>query len=202
MTRRRALITGLGLLGILIAAGSCLGPQKVTGSATPASSSRVVAPQLRPSGTWKSGTLSPSAPGAPSQAGVLLHAYVTAYTWYDNDPTGAQIADPVLHRSAGGTGTYADPVTLAVAVGAYPPGTQFYLPHVHRYFLVEDTCAACWQRPIWVDMWIDGRSGSRSDVQACAGRLTGHYPIELNPPAGRPVYPGPLFSGSGCHVRS
>jgi hypothetical protein len=128
-----------------------------------------------------------------------VSAYVTAYTWFDNDPVGDQIADPVLHRRAGGSGSYADPVTLAVADGLYPPGTRMYLPHVRRYFMVEDTCASCGQRPLWVDMWIDGRTGTKTDVQSCAEALTGTFPIEIGPPAGRPVDPVPLFSGSGCH---
>lgn len=41
--------------------------------------------------------------------------FVTAYTWYDNTPAGShEISHPVLHGAASGTGTYEDPVTIAV----------------------------------------------------------------------------------------
>jgi len=131
----------------------------------------------------------------------MLDAYVTAYTWYDNDPPGPAIADPVLHRTAGGTGSWADPVTLAVADGRFSPGTRLYLPHVRRYFIVEDTCASCGARPLWVDMWIDGRDGGPSDVKTCAERLTGDFTVELDPPPGRPVDAGILFGTRGCYAR-
>jgi hypothetical protein len=211
VTRVRALVTGLSVVGVVVVvAGSCLGkpaPRQEASSLPPGSTAAVPSagrpdPGPEQSGTASPQVLSPPAGSVTPRPGELLKAYVTAYTWYDNDPQGAAIADPVLHSRAGGTGTYADPVTLAVAAGAYSAGTRFYLPHVRRYFMVEDTCAACGQRSIWVDMWIDGRSGSFSDVQDCANRLTGDHVIELDPPAGRPVDPSPLFSRSGCYSSS
>ncbi|HVO03226.1 MAG TPA: hypothetical protein VMT54_13560, partial [Candidatus Cybelea sp.] len=42
-------------------------------------------------------------------------AYITGYTYWTNAPASSTaIAMPVIHRSAGGQGTYADPITLAV----------------------------------------------------------------------------------------
>src|SRR6478735_2193221 len=97
----------------------------------------------------------PPAPPAPPASALPVartavpDTYITAYTWYDNTPEGSpDISHPVLHRKAGGTGSYADPVTIAVghslATGRdvldFPAGTRIYLPHVRRYFIVEDTC--------------------------------------------------------------
>ena len=56
----------------------------------------------------------PSTP--PETAGTAGEdAYITAYTWFDNTPAGSPtISHPVLHKTAGGSGTYEDPVTIAV----------------------------------------------------------------------------------------
>ena len=41
-------------------------------------------------------------------------AYLTGYSYWDNTPPGSSaIARPVVHRRAGGSGTYNDPVTIA-----------------------------------------------------------------------------------------
>jgi hypothetical protein len=156
-----------------------------------------------------------------SLAGPTITAYVTAYTYFDNTPPGsATISHPVLHTTAGGTGTYADPITIAVGhtlntgrdVLDYPAGTRMYLPHVKRYFLVEDTCGdgptpenvPCHKHPAtvaaWVDMWLGGAGGTRATTDACAAHVTGNHPVELSPPPGRTVVAGPIFSGGRCTV--
>src|SRR5215472_7117188 len=38
--------------------------------------------------------------------------FVTFYGWVDNSPPGPAIAHPCIHKHAGGTGTFSDPVTL------------------------------------------------------------------------------------------
>ena len=44
-----------------------------------------------------------------------FQAYLTGYSFWDNTPPGsAAIARPVIHRRAGGSGTYGDPITIAV----------------------------------------------------------------------------------------
>src|SRR5690349_9643893 len=87
-----------------------------------------------------------SAPPNRSQENVLTDVYITAYTWFDNTPQGSpDISHPVLHRAAGGTGTFSDPVTIAVGhsletgkdVLDVPAGTRMYIPNVRRYFIVE-----------------------------------------------------------------
>src|SRR4051812_14948385 len=101
-----------------------------------------------------------SSNGAVAQQTIVKTAYTTAYSYFDNTPHGsADISHPVLHRKAGGTGTYTDPITIAVGhvykdrygriasrssttqdILDYPAGTRMYLPDVRRYAIVEDTC--------------------------------------------------------------
>lgn len=165
----------------------------------------------------------PSArPGGEGPTGGtrLEGVYVTAYSWFDNTPRGSStVSHPVLHRTAGGTGTYADPVTVAVGhdrstgrdVLDHPAGTRFYLPHLRRYVIVEDTCGdgptpqdgPCHdlsQAPpgttLWLDVWIDGEDGTQGGAQDCAARLTGEggRTAVINPPPGLPVLAGPIYS--------
>jgi hypothetical protein len=141
-------------------------------------------------------------------------AYTTGYGWPDNTPPGAAISNPVIHQTAGGTGTYADPITLAVGHSItngvdtldYPAGTIFYIPNVRRYFIVEDTCGdgpTPQDEPCnvgypagdtaWVDMWVGGEGASTSAVLNCEDDLTGSFLIIENPANDYAVVPGPLF---------
>ena len=66
---------------------------------------------------------------------------------------------PTIHNLAGGDGSWQHPITLAVAKhGPFKPGTRFFIPAVHRYFIAEDTCEQCgkdWNNghQQHVDMW-------------------------------------------------
>ncbi|MET1086308.1 MAG: hypothetical protein ABWY04_04175 [Arthrobacter sp.] len=153
---------------------------------------------------------------SPSSSEQIIHtAYTTAYTWHDNTPAGStEISHPVLHQTAGGTGTYQDPITIAVghslATGKdvldVPAGTRIYLPDVRRYFIVEDTCGdgndpengPCHQgtnvdgsnSTIWIDMWIGGQSMSASGSSQCAGNVTAVNTAVFNPASNYAVAPG------------
>jgi hypothetical protein len=140
---------------------------------------------------------------AADPAPRMLTGFITGYTLHDNDPPGSRaIAHPgpsPRHRQAGGVGTYVDPISLAAQPGDFPPGTRVYIPHVQRYFIVEDDCASCGARPQWIDMWIGGGPGDRAvDTDACARRLTGNYQFEVGPPPNRPVRPGEIFRDGAC----
>ena len=152
---------------------------------------------------------------ASSSERIVTTAYTTAYTWYDNTPAGSSaISHPVLHKTAGGTGTYEDPITIAVghslATGEdvldFPAGTRIYLPDVRRYFIVEDTCGdgndpqggPCHQgvnvhgtnSTIWIDMWIGGQSMSADGANACASKVTNVNTAVFNPASNYVVAPG------------
>lgn len=162
---------------------------------------------------------------AAQAAARRVSAYVTAYTWYDNTPNGsARISHPVLHRSAGGTGRYADPVTVAVGhskasgrdVLDWAPGTRFYFPRLRVYGIVEDTCgdgptpqlkpchrldtpgnSAPAGARTWLDVWIDGRDAPEATVRRRAGAATGLDRVVVNPGPGLPVRSGPVGAGLG-----
>ncbi len=160
----------------------------------------------------------PAAPPVQAASGaeqVVNTTYTTAYTWHDNTPAGsATISHPVLHKTAGGTGTYEDPLTIAVghslATGQdvldFPAGTRIYIPSVRRYFIVEDTCGdgndpqggPCHQgvnangtnSTIWIDMWIGGQSTSAEGADNCASDVTGVKTAVFNPASNYAVAPG------------
>jgi hypothetical protein len=143
----------------------------------------------------------------PAGGTVITNAFTTSYGWPDNSPAGNGTSGPSGH--AGGTGTYANPVTLAVgyvgSVPDYPYGTVFYIPNVRRYFVVGDTCQACHNlsaapagTSVWVDMWAGGNGSDNAGVLACEDTLTGNYTIIKDPVATLPVVVGPLWTGTTC----
>ena len=119
-----------------------------------------------------------------------------------------------MHNEAGGTGTYEDPVTLAVghskATGEdvldIPAGTRIYLPDVRRYFIVEDSCGdgpapengLCHVGgrenggdSVWIDMWIGGQGESASLVRNCMRTVAGVFAVVFEPAKNYVVAPGP-----------
>ena len=124
---------------------------------------------------------------------------MTFYGGPDNDPPGStDIAHPnTRHPTAGGTGTFEDPMTLATDPREIPPGTLVYYPALKKYFVMEDDCEECiadWgtHRKPHLDFWT-GPIGAR--IPACEEQLTpeGPMPVEVNPPNGRPIDPRSLY---------
>jgi hypothetical protein len=170
----------------------------------------------------------PKAPAAVHETGTLVTtAYTTGYGYWDNTPAGsATVSHPVLHRTAGGTGTWADPVTVAVghsiAGGVdtldYPAGTRLYVPNLQKYLIVEDTCGdgdspqngpchtgAPAGTTVWLDVWIGGSSGTQAAADACGSELTdangAAHTVIVNPSVHTyRVVPGDVLSGGACHV--
>jgi hypothetical protein len=173
--------------------------------------------------------------GANPTAGgtVIRTVYTTAYTYFDNTPAGsATIAFPrssnssTLHDVAGGSGTYADPVTLAVghvitggkSVADFAPGTRFYFPDIRKYAIVEDLCGdggapqnipchnvstAASGTTLWLDLWIGGSAGdNRTAVQNCAGIVTDStgalHTVVKDPSPNYLVVPGPVYQNGYC----
>jgi hypothetical protein len=133
--------------------------------------------------------------------------WLTGYSWQDNNPPGSSIVgEPVLHKEAGGTGTFADPITVATpghrGKQAWQPGTRFYLPTVQRYVMVEDSGAA--KAPpgtdTHLDMWIGGQDGTRQATDDCESALTGKVPAQVDPPENLPVMAGPIFADQKCNI--
>lgn len=165
----------------------------------------------------------PGSPGssAPTSPARNLTAYVTGYDVYDNTPPGSPvISNPVLHQVAGGTGTYQDPITVAVGhsiingqdILDWPQATRFYFPNLRRYVIVEDTCGdgptpqnePCHDlstadpgAQTWLDVSVDGSRMSRSAANTCEDDITHNQLVIENPPSDYAVIPGPI-AGSSC----
>ncbi len=152
-----------------------------------------------------------------SNIGQQMTVYLTGYSYWDNTPPGsAAIAKPVIHRRAGGRGTYNNPITLAVGHSLngrrqtldFPAGTRFYFPQLRKYAIVEDVCGDG-PRPQngpchtgrnglpWVDIYVDGKRAGNRVANSCMNRITGFHKVVLNPGRNLPVTPGPLAE-SGC----
>lgn len=162
----------------------------------------------------------PPTPTPPPASGeTRLTAYVTGYGFPDNTPPSAEISNPVIHSLAGGTGTYGDPITIAVGHSIsggkdtldYAAGTRFYIPALRRYFIVEDTCGdgsspqngPChtgYQGHVWIDAWVGGTqkrgTSEASAVLNCEDTITDLHLVIVNPAANYAVVSGSVYSGS------
>ncbi|HEX6500691.1 MAG TPA: hypothetical protein VF054_16915 [Micromonosporaceae bacterium] len=203
--------------GSTSAPGSPAASATTAGSSTPsASGTTSSAPAPKPAGSTASSTTSapspagPTASPSPSTSGATSGreqaAYVTFYAARDNDPPGSPaIAYPDLHQQAGGTGTFADPITFATDKSEIAPGTKIYVPRLRKYFVMEDDCAECdsdWSNGKWrVDLYMGG--STQPGVVACENQMTqdGNVTIVINPDANRPVDAHALYSDStGCYT--
>lgn len=177
------------------------------------------APAKTGKATVSSSSLSQTSSSTNSSREKPFKAYVTGYSYWSNTPPGsAAIARPVLRRRAGGTGTYKDPITIAVGHSIngsrqtldYPAGTRFYIKGLRKYAIVEDVCGDG-RRPQngpchtgfrglpWLDIYVDGKGSTAASARACAGRLTRVHNIIQNPSPNYPVVVGALTE-SGCQV--
>lgn len=149
-----------------------------------------------------------------------LNVYTTGYGYPDNTPkNSAAISNPVLHQSAGGTGTFSDPITLAVGHSIsggtdtldFAKGTKFYIPNLRRYFLVEDTCGdgnspqngpchnvstADQGSTLWLDLWVGGVGKTSSGTIACEDAITSLHTVIENPSANYAVVAGEVYNGT------
>ncbi len=124
--------------------------------------------------------------------GSRSQIFTTGYTYWDNSPPGsAQIARPQIHDRAGGTGTWKDPITVAIQSSRFAFGTRFYLPELKKYFIVEDLCGACYDGrnggSYTLDLWVDGSHLSSGGAAQCASRITRVQPAIENPTSDLPV---------------
>jgi hypothetical protein len=138
-----------------------------------------------------------------------VRATITFYGWPDNSPPGNQIAHPVIHKRAGGDGTYCNPTTFATERAndkTVPYGIKIYVPFIKQYFIREDLCAASGPtsgsgsqgcHKLWFDLWIGGTARSKPhDVIACERKLTpgNEVSVVLWPHDGMPVaHAGPIY---------
>jgi hypothetical protein len=199
--RARLAVTLPVLLAMLTACAS-------TGSPSSPAPSQEAPPPAPTAPPTASATQSPSASAPGTPASESIRVAISAESWLDNQPPGPVSNDnPILHQSAGGQGTYADPITVSLPQGAnatYPPGTRFYLSTLQRYVIVEDYGGA--PPPpgttTALSIWIDGRDGPPAAVEDCESTVTasGMVPVQTNPAPNLPVRPGPIFANHTCNV--
>jgi hypothetical protein len=124
-------------------------------------------------------------------------AFITGYSSATNEPPNSTIIWlDGKGGNAGGTGTYDDPITVAVAKDRFKRGTVFYLPHVKRYFKAEDLCPPCKRGHKglpWLDVYVGDAGGP--DVLKCKGKLTGVREVIQNPRDTHEVQSGPIYAG-------
>ena len=146
-------------------------------------------------------------------------AYITGYSYWDNTPPGStEISHPEDHRYAGGTGTYHDPITLAVGHSIergketldFPPGTMFYIRRLKKYAIVEDTCGDG-NRPQdgpchtgarghpWFDLYVGGKHSGNSVSNRCMDLITAVQMVIMNPKPHYEVAVGEVVD-DGCRV--
>jgi hypothetical protein len=119
--------------------------------------------------------------------------FITAYGRADNDPPGGAIANPIIHQEAGGIGTFADPVTIAVCSAQVPYGKKMYIPTLRHYFIAEDYCQASWDdfnRGVakWrLDVWAGDATA------AYESSITGDALVIFDPEPNYAVNPGVLY---------
>jgi hypothetical protein len=150
-----------------------------------------------------------------AEAATSQKAFFTFYGWWDNTPPGGDIAYPKIHDTAGGVGSFADPITFAAATAAAPAGTKIWVPRVKKYFIMEDGCDECNQdwngngpnggpKLYHFDLWLGGEDGSPFDAINCEDALT-HYntdgsatleDVVINPPSTEPYDRTPIFNTS------
>ena len=185
------------------------------GGGTPPDTTTTTTPPDTTTTTPPATTTTSSATAPAAQAEPY---YLTGYSWYDNTPPGSsQISHPQIHQVAGGTGTYADPITVAVGHSIsngvdtlqIPAGTRFYLVDKQKYLIVEDTCGdgptpqngPCWVLPdqykqqgakAWIDVWVDGQAAGKSASDQCMDDLSGVTQVIRDPADNLPVRPGSL----------
>jgi hypothetical protein len=138
-----------------------------------------------------------------------VDATITFYGWPDNSPPGDKIAHPVLHKRAGGDGTYCNPTTFATEPkndGQIPYGIKIYVPFLEQYFIREDDCTHSGPHRghgsngctgLWFDLWIGGDKNSQPHaVFWCEDHLTPSSKVQviLNPQDNLPVEnSGPIY---------
>lgn len=152
----------------------------------------------------------------PPAAGELRYiAYTTGYATLDNTPPGT--ATTFLSGRtgrAGGSGTFDDPITLAVghsvingrSVGDFAYGTRWYVPNLRKYFIAKDSCGdgpapqngPChtgYRGNVWLDLFVG--AAMENAVRKCQESITELHLVIQNPASRYAVVPGPVFD-TGC----
>jgi len=116
---------------------------------------------------------------------------------------------PTVHNTTmEDLGTYHNPITLAAAAndngkgGPWPVGTLFYVPIVHKYFVMEDQCMECGQDyrkgKKHIDLYMGPNKVGGSNLIHCEEALTTTSSIIVNPSEGYPVETQKIYTPGNC----
>lgn len=146
----------------------------------------------------------------------MQNVFVTFYGYDDNDDGNghygtAEISHPSVHLIATeDLGTYDQPSTFATDERIVAPGTRIYVPRLHKYYVMEDTCRECTddanKGKQHVDLYIGGNTQLQGQpLKQCETALTAEPftdVIILNPISGLPVQAPVLFDNGACNTQS
>ena len=152
-------------------------------------------------------------PASAAAPHASQQTFLTFYGWWDNTPPGGDISHPGKHQTAGGVGTFDDPITFATSTKEVKPGGKIYVPRVGKYFIMEDDCDECssdWNgkgpnggpKLAHFDLWLGGKGGDPFKAIQCEVALT-HYnkdntptmePVIVDPGSGEKVSKDPIFN--------
>lgn len=116
---------------------------------------------------------------------------------------------PTVHSAAGGTGTFADPLTVGSEKTEFAPGTMFYIPFLKKYGVMEDACPNCttlWQAKTYaIRVWIGGNSTytlpDMQELSSCETALTQiltqssvYSPVDVSPASSYTINTAAIFN--------
>ncbi|KAF3770324.1 hypothetical protein M406DRAFT_29558, partial [Cryphonectria parasitica EP155] len=92
-----------------------------------------------------------------AQSCSTVTSEITFYGEPDNSPSGCDIAyDCGRGYTAGGDGSYTDPLTFASSPDEFTPCQVVYVPYLKKYLRMEDQCEQCiddWPGKYHIDIW-------------------------------------------------
>lgn len=144
---------------------------------------------------------------AQGQCSVVTGLTTTFYGFPDNSPPGAGTSYSCIGRgtTAGGVGSYADPLTFATAPGEFNKCEVIYAPYLKKYLTFQDECVECesdWKSgKKHIDIWTGSSTENGGQAQIkCEDDLTpASSSIVRNPPNNLEVNTGALFANGVCN---
>ncbi|CAM6116139.1 unnamed protein product [Calypogeia fissa] len=143
-----------------------------------------------------------------SACSVVSNVEITFYGYPDNSPPGAGIAYNCGRGfTAGGTGTYSDPLTMATAPKEYNKCEIVYLPYLKKYLRFEDICEECtsdYNKGVkHIDIWTGSSTVNGGQKQLnCENSLTpdGNQVVIRQPASNLAVNAAALFQNGNCNT--
>jgi hypothetical protein len=185
----------------------------ISGLAASTSYSFTVAAVNQFGSSAQSGALSVTTAASGNGGGRLQSTFVTSYGYNDNDDGNGHFGTAVIaypnaqHAIATeGSGTFDDPVTFATDPREIAPQTIIYVPHVRKYFRMEDGCAECttdWNSGNWhIDLFMGPNNALQPEpaLANCEDSVTRNAPMYIGAGPGWPVDTQKMFQNGQCTV--